>query len=154
MEERKKYEFLVFLTIYVIFIGLMVPVALKGPQAFFNVLPKDRYGERVDTREGAPEEYLPRPSPYGTPIALIGAAGVIILLAVGGVWAYNRATRRDYRVTRQGRAECAGKVAERPHCHHYRPTPSTECAHFLGAGDEGMCLRTTAGRRAPAKRQT
>jgi len=60
-------------------------------------------------------------------------------------------TRRDYRVTRPGRAECSGKLTERPHCRCYRPTPSTECIHFLGFGDEGMCVRK-AEKRAKEKR--
>ena len=142
MEERKKYEFLVFLTIYVIFIFLMLPVGVKAPIIFERIL-AGRYGEMVHTTEpgmGAPTEER-SPSPYRTPAGLAVAAGLIILGAVGGGFAYQRLTRRDYRVTRQGRAECSGKLTERPHCRCYRPTPSTECIHFLGFGDEGMCVR-------------
>jgi hypothetical protein len=152
MEERKKYEFLVFLTIYVIFIFLMLPVGVKAPIIIERIL-AHRYGEMIRTTEpgvgaGAEER---SPSPYRTPAALAVAAGLIILGAVGGGFAYQRFTRRDYRVTRQGRAECSGKLAERPNCRCYRPTPSTECVYFLGTGDEGMCVRK-AEKRAKEKR--
>lgn len=147
MEERKKYEFLVFLTIYVVFMGLMLPVAIKGPQAFMNVLPA-HYQGGVNTRKAEAEGYQPAPSPFTTPIALVVASGVVILVAAGGLLAYGKLTRRDYRVTRHGRAECGGRLADRPTCRYYRPTPATECVHFLGAGDEGMCVRQSDETRA------
>jgi hypothetical protein len=152
MEERKKYEFLVFLTIYVVFIFLMLPVGWKAPIIFERIL-AGRYGEMVRTTEpGVGEPAAERsPSPYRTPLGLAVAAGLIIVGAVGGGFAYQRLTRRDYRVTRQGRVECSGKLKERPHCRYFRPTPSTECVHFLGFGDEGMCVRK-AEKRAAGKR--
>ena len=149
MEERKKYEFLVFLTIYVLFISLMLPVGWKAPIIIERML-EGRYGPAVHTT--APGAEVPpeqTSSPYNTPFGLALAAGLIILGAVGGGFAYQRLSRKDYRLTKQGRIECGGKLAQRPNCRYYRATPSTECVNFLGTGDEGMCVRTAPrkGRR-------
>jgi hypothetical protein len=43
MDERKKYEFLVFLAIYVIYMALMVPVGVKMPRIFLGYM-EQRYG--------------------------------------------------------------------------------------------------------------
>jgi len=140
MEERKKYELLVFLTIYVVFIFLMLPVGLKAPQIFIGFL-EDRYGEVVRTTgSGAAQRPQPSPPYTGVLVVLTGAT-LLSVAAYFGRRAYRKVTRRDYRVTRSGRAECSGKLAQRPHCRHYRATPSTECIHFLGTGDQGMCVR-------------
>ena len=141
MEERKKYELLVFLTIYVLFIFLMLPVGVKAPKIFMAFL-EGRYGEIVRTTpSGGEESTPPASSPYIGLLVVVGGAAVLSLAAYGGVRVYRKATRRDYQVTRNGRAECCGKLAERPNCRHYRATPSTECVHFLGSGDQGMCVR-------------
>jgi hypothetical protein len=150
MEERKKYELLVFLTIYVIFIALMVPVGVKAPKIFMGFL-KARYGEAVRTTgPGAAQSPQPSSAHSGILVVIAGAT-VLSLAAYYGRRAYRKMTRRDYRVARNGRAECSGKLAQRPSCRHYRATPSTECIHFLGTADQGMCVRQVHRKRGSAR---
>jgi len=146
MEERKKYELLVFLTIYVIFIGLMVPVGIKLPEVFIAAL-EGRYGKAVRPEPVPADAYSTPAVRYVVPLVVLAAAGVLALGTYYGAKGVRKLTRRDYRVTRRGRAECSGALTQRPRCRHYRPTPSTECAYFLGSRDEGMCVRKAPGRR-------
>jgi len=152
MEERKKYELLVFITIYFIFMAMMLPLGVKMPKIFIALL-EGRYGEVVSTidRSAEPEPPPPPPPPYARVGVVLGGAAVLSLAAYGGRRAYRKLAARDYRVVRAGRAECTGKVAQRPLCRQYRATPSTECIHFLGSGDAGMCVRKTADQRAASK---
>jgi hypothetical protein len=151
MEERKKYEFLVFITIYFIFMAMMLPLGVKMPRIFIAML-EGRYGEAVSTIDrGGETPPPPPPPPYARVGLVLGGAAVLSLAAYAGRQAYRKLAARDYRALRAGRAECTGKLAQRALCRHYRATPSTECVHFLGSGDAGMCVRKTAQRGSRAR---